>query len=176
MLNHYQAKDLTGINISEDQLAVCKANLPEVEFLRMDAADMTFPDQSFENIICVEAASHFFTRENYLREAYRLLKPGGRLVFSDCLMSIDSPTQPKENYVSGRDEYAATCRRAGFDSVVLHGVKKECWEGFSSHMGEYIINKFRAGEISWRDRMLAIGWLSRVEPEDYIIGWCEKAA
>src|SRR5262249_53155244 len=55
LLNYYEPGQVTGINISENQLKVCRKNAPGCTFLVMDAATMDFQDHSFDSLICVEA-------------------------------------------------------------------------------------------------------------------------
>ena len=95
LLNFYNPKDVTGINISEKQLERCRVNAPGCNFYLMNATELAFPDQSFNNIICVEAAFHFSTREKFLHEASRVLKPGGGLVLSDILRRCQEVPNPR---------------------------------------------------------------------------------
>ncbi|MFF2619759.1 class I SAM-dependent methyltransferase [Kitasatospora sp. NPDC058046] len=72
---------------------------PRVRFLPADATDMSaapaFADASFDRVYCLEAAFHFGPdgRQAFLREAYRVLKPGGRLVLVDFAWATDDPTE-----------------------------------------------------------------------------------
>ncbi len=47
------------------------------------AARMPFPDRSFDALICVDAINHFPNRPQLFAEWHRLLRKGGRLVFTD---------------------------------------------------------------------------------------------
>jgi ubiquinone/menaquinone biosynthesis C-methylase UbiE len=85
LLGYYRATDVVGANIAHVQLETSRVNAPGCSFVVMDAVNLGFEDCAFYNAICVEAAFHFDTRERFLGEAHRVLKPGGHLVLSDML-------------------------------------------------------------------------------------------
>ena len=74
---------LTGLNIDPRQLRLARAAAPGVEFVEGDACAMPFPDRSFDRVLAVECIFHFPSRLKFLKEAARVLKPGGRAALSD---------------------------------------------------------------------------------------------
>ena len=86
----FEGVDLTGLNIDPRQLAIARERVcaraevgNRVAFVEGDACAMPFPDASFDVVLAVECAFHFPSRERFLREARRVLKPGGTLALSD---------------------------------------------------------------------------------------------
>jgi MPBQ/MSBQ methyltransferase len=153
LLRYYDPSDIVGINISEKQLTTCRQRAPGVRFIRMDAADMRFPSESFDNILCVEAVFHFNTRAKFLEEAYRVLKPGGCLALSDFLLrskyaaSLVSRRIPVANFIPSVEEYRSLYERLGFVDVHIVDERARCWEAHRDHQRKFIWDKFVMGRI-----------------------------
>ena len=83
----------TGIDLHAEGIAAARANAAAsgqqvtAEFMQADAAvRLPFEDSSFDAITCIDAINHLADRRRVLAEWHRVLKPGGRLLFSDPIV------------------------------------------------------------------------------------------
>ena len=84
---------LTGMDINENGVENAKKLAEEnglsekMNFLLGDASeDLPFPGESFDVVISIDSMNHLKARANVLKEFRRVLKKGGRLLFTDAVV------------------------------------------------------------------------------------------
>jgi len=81
------AIDPTEVRVEVGRENAAKNGLSDViRFQVGDATTLEFPDASFDRVIGIECALLFDTRRDFLREAHRVLVPGGGLGLADILL------------------------------------------------------------------------------------------
>lgn len=82
---------VTGFSLSEKQLEYARTKDSNTNYILCDWLQNTLPPNSYDLAISVESSEHMVDKEKFFDEAYRVLKPGGRLVICAWL----SKEQPK---------------------------------------------------------------------------------
>ena len=132
---HIDALDVTWKHIEQGRRRTSAAGFGEdrVKFHHGTATALPFPAETFTHVIGIEGPAHFDTREKFMREAHRVLKPGGTIVMSDYTLKrrprslfdkavIEGTRRiwnvPREN-MDSVERYRAKMESAGFDEVEI---------------------------------------------------------
>lgn len=113
------AKHVVGIDISTDLLGIARAENPDIEFFEMDMEQLDLPDASFDLAYSSLAIHYVDDWTVALKEALRILRPGGQYVFS-CGHPIDSAMEYK---TEGKYKYARLGRQLDLetDERIIYG-------------------------------------------------------
>ncbi len=122
-----------GLDMTDEMLALAnenkrKAGAANVEFLKGEIENIPLPDNSVDVIIsnCVINLSN--NKDRVLREAFRVLKPGGRFAVSDVVTRGEMAPEIRQSIlawvgcVAGaleENQYRAKLAAAGFENVAI---------------------------------------------------------
>ena len=122
-----------GLDMTDEMLALAEENklksgLTNVEFLRGEIENIPLPENSIDVILSNCVINLSADKDRVLREAFRVLKPGGRFAVSDVVVRGEVPAEIRRSMelwvgcVAGAlhdVEYQQKLAAAGFDSIEI---------------------------------------------------------
>jgi SAM-dependent methyltransferase len=122
-----------GLDMTDDMLALARENqrqagIENVEFLKGEIENIPLADNSVDVVISNCVINLSADKSRVLREAFRVLKPGGRFAVSDVVVRGEVDERVRSNMllwvgcVAGaleEREYAAKLAQAGFDGISI---------------------------------------------------------
>jgi arsenite methyltransferase len=120
-----------GLDMTDEMLALArenqrKAGVENVEFLRGEIEHIPLPDNSVDVVISNCVINLSADKDRVLREAFRVLRPGGRIAVSDVVTRGEVPAEVRQNMllwvgcIAGAltdDQYVTKLAKAGFDGI-----------------------------------------------------------
>ncbi len=120
-----------GLDMTDDMLSLARKNqeragISNVEFLRGEIEHIPLPDNSVDVIISNCVINLSADKDRVLREAFRVLRPGGRFAVSDVVVRGAVPEEVRKHMllwvgcIAGAlkdSDYIAKLARTGFDDI-----------------------------------------------------------
>jgi SAM-dependent methyltransferase len=120
-----------GLDMTDEMLSLArenqsKAGVTNVEFLKGEIESIPLPDNSVDVVISNCVINLSGDKDSVLREAFRVLKPGGRFAVSDIVVLGDIPPDIRKNVelwagcVAGalhQNDYRSKLADAGFENI-----------------------------------------------------------
>ncbi len=122
-----------GLDMTDEMLALArdnqrKAGVENVEFLKGEIENIPLPDNSVDVVISNCVINLSADKDRVMREAFRVLRPGGRFAVSDVVVRGDVPAEVKRSMelwvgcIAGAlsdQEYIRKLTNAGFEDIEI---------------------------------------------------------
>src|SRR3989344_5012585 len=140
-----QAIDVTYKHVQKTQERIDKHNLNDkIKVSHGTATKLPFEDNTFTHISSIEGPEHFNTREQFFKEAFRVLKPSGVMALADYNLKHDPQKLwekalvelarslwhvPKENRDT-IERYKIKLEKSGFTNITIEEVGEKVIPGY----------------------------------------------
>ena len=129
--------EVVGISISAKQIEKAKTLAKQakvdhlVSFSVIDYLHTGFPNESFDVVWAIESVCHAKKKEDFLDEAYRVLKKGGRIIIADGFIKREPKTEREKQLVTDFykgmllpnlytfDQFEDAMKKTGFKHVAV---------------------------------------------------------
>ena len=122
-----------GLDMTDEMLALArenqaKAGIENVEFLKGEIENIPLPDNSVDVIISNCVINLSADKDRVMKEALRVLKPGGRFAVSDVIVRGEVPSEIRRSMelwvgcIAGalsEDDYRSKLAGAGFEAIEI---------------------------------------------------------
>jgi arsenite methyltransferase len=122
-----------GLDMTDEMLTLARENqrksgVENVEFLKGEIESIPLPDNSVDVIISNCVINLSADKDRVLREAFRVLRPGGRFAVSDVVVRGEVPAEVRQHMllwvgcIAGaleESDYVGRLSRAGFEEIEL---------------------------------------------------------
>jgi arsenite methyltransferase len=148
-----------GVDMTDEMLAVARTNqekaaVRNATFLKGTIEEIPLPDASVDVVISNCVINLAADKHAVLREAYRVLAPGGRFAVADMVALVELPAEVKRSLdqwagcVAGTisiDEYTTALRDVGFKEVDVEVTRETRLEGVDGAIASAYIRARKAG-------------------------------
>ncbi len=159
-MERFAPRQILGLNVNCAQVRIARRRVryrgmsDRIHLLEGSATDMHLPNASRDVVTALECAFHFQTRADFFAEAFRVLRPGGRLVLADVIRNgpgedplhrrLQDFTWSKfaqklavpEANADDRDGYAAKLQASGFYKVRVTSIREHVFPGWHRAVGD----------------------------------------
>lgn len=179
---NFKPAQILGIDITPKQIErairlqknVMK-NHPELLYKVASDDKTNLPNSSINKIFSVEAAQYFYSMNNFSKEMFRILKPGGKLVITTFFStSLDGYKEVSKIIPSIKekidkpipiDHVRESLRCAGFNKIKIKSIGMKVFEGYEKWISDVKI------KTAWSHNFYKAYKKKYI---DYYIIFCEK--
>ena len=125
---HFAPRETVGCDVAHQAVSFSQrvhASVPGLSFVQADAGALPFGDAEFDATTNVESAHCYRDQPAFFRQAHRVLRPGGTLLFADF-------TPPRRDPTEVLGELALTLAGAGFGDIRIDDVTPHILRGLDA--------------------------------------------